>query len=97
MNDKLGWKLIKNNLRRKEALVFSLMLDKNFVFVRNVVQGVAQGDFSSTLKIRPHCSPKNMALWQNYKKKQMCEAYLSQKQPVGTPLHHLTHIEQLHL
>lgn len=97
MNNKLGWKLIKNNLRRKEASVFSLMLDKNFVFVRNVVQGVAQGDFSSTLKILPHCSPKNIAFWHNYKKEQMCEAYLSQKQPVGTPLHHLTHIEQLHL
>ena len=48
---------MKYNLNRKESSFFSLTLDKNLVFVWKVVQGMAQGDFSSPVKICIQCSP----------------------------------------
>ena len=51
--------------RKKSCILnessFSLFftLDKNFVLVWNVLQGVVQGDFSWPVKTRSQCSPEN--------------------------------------
>ena len=51
--------------RKKSCILnessFSLFftLDKNFVLVWNVLQGVVQGDFSWPVKTRIQCSPEN--------------------------------------
>ena len=51
---------MKNNCNRKVSSFFPLVLDKNLVFVWKVLQGVAQGDASSPVKILLQCSPENM-------------------------------------
>ena len=61
--------------RKKSCILnessFSLFftLDKNFVLVWNVLQGVVQGDFSWPVKTRSQCSPENNHYYITFKTK----------------------------